>query len=77
LKISGYYVEQETPLRNKAGNVVRYALIAFTSPKRPLPREQANGYAAYLKRCGLGGRILEVPTGTIVETWERTTQGKK
>ena len=44
--------------------------IEYSSLKKPVTREMAEALGRGLKRQGAGGRIVEVPSQVVVETWE-------
>jgi hypothetical protein len=44
--------------------------IEYTSLKVPVSREMADALGRGLKRQGAGGRIVETPSGVVVEEWE-------
>jgi hypothetical protein len=48
----------------------------YSSLKRPESREMAESLAAWLKKSGCGGRIVDLSNDKVIEQWETTAPVK-
>ena len=68
-KISGFRVDLKSALTGK--------FMEYTSLKVPVTFQMACSLATHLKRSRTGGRIVEIPSGRVVEEWENGIQNEQ